>query len=113
MSYKGPSHGAVGFAITACVQNRLYCIESPESWFEDFGTAPLECGRAEITLDPDFAAVSDSTDYHVFLTELEAHHGLSVIERRPTGFILEAGGVRASLKMLSHTDINSAFAGAP
>ena len=27
---------------------RLYCLESPESWFEDFGTGRLECGRAEI-----------------------------------------------------------------
>src|SRR3984893_1494417 len=28
---------------------RLYCVESPESWFEDFGKARLdECGRATI-----------------------------------------------------------------
>ena len=25
----------------------LYCVESPDSWFEDFGTAQLSCGRAE------------------------------------------------------------------
>ena len=35
----------------------LYCMESPESWFEDFGEGQLACGKAEVTIDPDFAAV--------------------------------------------------------
>jgi hypothetical protein len=35
----------------------LYCLESPESWFEDFGRAQLTCGRAEVKIDPDFAAL--------------------------------------------------------
>jgi hypothetical protein len=30
----------------------LYCMESPEVWFEDFGQASLVNGIAEITLDP-------------------------------------------------------------
>jgi len=34
------------------------CMESPECWFEDFGIGSLECGRAEITIDPDFAAMA-------------------------------------------------------
>ena len=48
---------------------RLYCVESPESWFEDFGKGQLECGRAEVTIDPDFAAVVLLDDFHVFLTQ--------------------------------------------
>ena len=31
---------------------RLYCLESPESWFEDFGTGRLEYSRADIPLIP-------------------------------------------------------------
>src|SRR5215207_3856366 len=33
---------------------RLYCVESPESWFEDFGSAKLICGEAVVALDRDF-----------------------------------------------------------
>ncbi len=38
----------------------LYCVESPEAWFEDFGTGTITAGKAEVTLDPDFAAVVDT-----------------------------------------------------
>ena len=44
-------------------------MESPESWFEDFGTGQLECGRVEIAIDPDFAALVRLDDYQVFLTQ--------------------------------------------
>jgi hypothetical protein len=30
---------------------QLYCVESPESWFEDFGTGQLVDGRAEISIE--------------------------------------------------------------
>jgi len=53
---------------------RLYCMESPESWFEDFGESTLACGQAEVRLDPDFAAVVE----------------LRVRERTPAGFRVEA-----------------------
>jgi hypothetical protein len=45
---------------------RLYCMESPESWFEDFGEASLACGQAEVTLDPDFTAIAATDQYHVY-----------------------------------------------
>ena len=38
-------------------QRALYCMESPELWFEDFGTAKLKAGRTVIKLDADFAKV--------------------------------------------------------
>jgi hypothetical protein len=68
---------------------RLYCIESPESWFEDFGKGTLDCGRAVVAIDPNFAAAADTVDYHVFLM---AHDNqvLHVAERTPTGFTVHA-----------------------
>jgi hypothetical protein len=64
----------------------LYCMESPESWFEDFGKGRLDCGQAQVTIDPDFAAVADLDDYHVFLTQYDAHNDLCVAQRTATGF---------------------------
>jgi hypothetical protein len=50
-------------------KRQLYAVESPENWFEDFGTAQLAEGRAIIRLDEVFAqAVDTSSRYHVFLT---------------------------------------------
>jgi hypothetical protein len=69
---------------------RLYCMESPESWFEDFGTSALECGRAEVKIDPDFAALVDLEAYHVFLTEYDDHRALYVTGRTPAGFTVHA-----------------------
>jgi hypothetical protein len=47
---------------------RLYCMESPESYFEDFGEAPIE-GRVEVALRSDFAALVDTSNIQVYLTE--------------------------------------------
>jgi hypothetical protein len=69
---------------------RLYCMESPESWFEDFGKGQLDCGHAEVTLDPDFAAVVQVDDYHVFLTGYDGQSDLSVCERTSSGFQVRA-----------------------
>jgi hypothetical protein len=69
---------------------RLYCVESPESWFEDFGKGQLECGRADVSIDPDFAAVVLLDDYHVFLTQYGGHNDLSVTEQSHQGFRVEA-----------------------
>ena len=63
-----------------------YCMESPESWFEDFGRARLTGGRAEVRLDPDFAALVRTDDFHVFLTAEGETSGLYVAERSETGF---------------------------
>jgi hypothetical protein len=69
---------------------RLYCMESPERWFEDFGTSVLADGRAQVRLDPDFAATVDTDDYHVFLTEYDDNNALNVTERSATGFVVRA-----------------------
>jgi hypothetical protein len=55
----GFSHGS---------QRVLHCMESPEHWFEDFGTAKLKNGRALVALEADFAKVIKRSDYRVFVT---------------------------------------------
>jgi hypothetical protein len=77
----------------------LYCIESPESQFEDFGEAQLVRGRAQVRLDPDFAAVSDPSHYHVFLTPYGDSKGLYVASRNRKGFqVREQGGGTSRLR---------------
>jgi hypothetical protein len=69
---------------------QLYCMESPESWFEDFGSGHLTNGRAQIQLDPDFAATVSTDDYHVFIAEYDDNNGLFVTNRTKTGFEVRA-----------------------
>jgi len=69
---------------------RQYCVEGPESWFEDFGEAELVCGEASIALDPDFAAVVDTSKYHVFQTAYDTDSYLNVVEWSPRGFRVRA-----------------------
>ncbi len=68
---------------------RLFCaIESPESWFEDFGEATLESGRSEVTLDADFSHLTNTYHYHVFLTPYGDSKGLYVESRSPESFVV-------------------------
>ncbi|MHB8645972.1 MAG: hypothetical protein ACYDAR_09325 [Thermomicrobiales bacterium] len=72
----------------------LYCVEAPEAWFEDVGEAKLVNGHAEVTLDPEFAALIHTEAYHVFLTPGGDCKGLYVTNKRATGFAvgeLQAG----------------------
>jgi hypothetical protein len=75
----------------------LYCVESPESQFEDFGEAKLVRGCANVRLDRDFAAVADTGHYHVFLTAYGESRGLYVAKRTPQGFEVreQEGGASA------------------
>ena len=77
---------------------RLYSLESPESWFEDFGEARLVRGKAEVKLRADFAAVVKG-DYHVFITPYGDSNGLYVGARRRKSFVVrEQGGGNSTLK---------------
>ncbi len=67
----------------------LYCVESPEAWFEDFGEGTLTAGKAEMKLDADFAAVVDTSKLHVFCMPHDEHH-LHVAHRTATGFAVTA-----------------------
>jgi hypothetical protein len=87
---------------------RLYCIESPESWFEDFGQGTLECGRAVIRIDEDFAAAADTDDYHVFLTAYD-NRVIHVAERTPEGFTVQADGSPGEVKGGSGSNPSGSF----
>jgi len=87
-SVVGPKSAVVPFPDGT--QRRLYCMESPECWFEDFGTGELVDGQAQVQLDPGFAAVVVTDNYHVFLTEYEDNNALYVTARTSTGFVVRA-----------------------
>jgi hypothetical protein len=67
-------------------QRLLHCMESPEHWFEDFGSAKLRGGRTVVKLDGDFAKVVKLNDYRVFLTPEGDCRGLYVRRRRGPSF---------------------------
>ena len=71
------------------------CVESPESWFEDFGEGVLTNGVAVVAIDPDFGAVADTSKYHVFLTLYDDTHVVCVTDRTPDGFRVRANDAGA------------------
>jgi hypothetical protein len=111
----GGDFTVVGGAKSAAVPHpdgshrRVYCVESPESWFEDFGEGRLECGRAEVRIDPDFGAVVDLSKYHVFLSAYDTDHHLHVSNRTATGFTVEADLVLAASKGAAASDLDASF----
>jgi hypothetical protein len=64
----------------------MYSMESPESWFEDFGSGQLSGGSATVTLDPGFAGVVHGDGYRVFLTPQGDSYGLYVSNKTGSGF---------------------------
>jgi len=65
----------------------LYSMESPENWYEDFGSGQLHDGIATIALEPTFAqTVSSQVGYHVFVTPNDECEGLYVTHKTPAGF---------------------------
>jgi hypothetical protein len=88
---------------------RLYCVEAPEAWFEDYGEGKLVNGKAEVPLDPDFAAVVDPGSYHVFVTEHDDHHALTVKGRGPAGFSVHADDVVVKAKGKQAAQVSGTF----
>jgi hypothetical protein len=76
-----------------------YSMQSPENWFEDFGSGALNNGTATITLDPTFTqTVNTGTEYHVFLTPNGDSKGLYVRQKTATSFeVREQGGGASSV----------------
>jgi hypothetical protein len=70
----------------------LYSMESPESWFEDFGEARLVKGRANVKLESGFLSVVKPDRYHVFLTPYGDSNGLYVSHRGKNGFQVREQG---------------------
>lgn len=66
----------------------LYCQESPELWFEDFGEGQLQNGKARIELEPIFlktVTISDEHPMKVFVQLADDCSGVYV-KRGKTGF---------------------------
>jgi hypothetical protein len=79
----------------------LYAVESPENWFEDFGTGQLQGGKTEVSLEPGFLQTVDTAaGYHVFLTANGDCRGLYIAHKTPTGF---------EVRELGHGNANVAF----
>ena len=118
--YGGPKSAAVD---TKDYGTRtLYAVESPENWFQDFGTGQLTNGAAVIPIDPVFAeTVNLSEDYHVFLTP-NGDCALYVENKTPTSFSVRAlGGQTCSIpfdynivaKRLGYEDVRLAVTNPP
>jgi hypothetical protein len=96
VNYGGPKSAAVPHPDGS--HRLLYCMESPESWFEDFGEAKLVKGKAAVKIDKDFAGVTKTDNYHVFLSPYGESNGLYVSRRNRNGFeVREQSGGRSSL----------------
>ncbi len=80
----GNKHAVVPFPDGS--HRALYSVESPESWFEDFGRARLRRGKAQVRLDRAFASVVRTGDYHIFLSPEGESRGLYVSRLRRGGF---------------------------
>ncbi len=63
----------------------LFSVESPESYFEDFGETLLHGASVSVELDPDFAALVQRNSYQVFLTSY-GPEALYVRARRADSF---------------------------
>ena len=78
---------------------RLYSMESPESWFEDFGESALRSGRASVRIPKDFAPLIRTGDYHVFITPYGDCGGLFVANRTGTQFeVRELNGGKSNVR---------------
>lgn len=76
----------------------LTCPESPEYWYQDYGTVQLTNGRAHVDLDPilaDIIFVNSENPLRVFCTpvDMPQFNGITVTNRTERGFdILELNG---------------------
>ena len=79
---------------------KVFSMESPEVWFEDFGVGRLTGGVSAISLESKFAqTVNLAMGYHVFLTPKGDCKGLFVSSETKHGFeVRELGGGRSSVE---------------
>ncbi len=79
-------------------QKLLYCEESPEVWFTDYGIGQLVLGHAVVLLDPTFINASVTTQtYHVFVQlEDDCGNGVKVINKGINSFEVVQMGLQAT-----------------
>ena len=78
---------------------KLFAVESPQVWFDDYGSGRLNGGAVTVSLEEGFAeTVNTSTEYHVFLTPKGDCNGLYVTNETASGFeVRELGGGASSV----------------
>ncbi len=80
----------------------LTCPESPEYWYQDYGSVKLVNGRAHVELDPilaDIIFVNERNPIRVFCTpvDMPEYNGITIANRSATGFdIIEINGGKHS-----------------
>jgi hypothetical protein len=94
----GTKHAAVPLQNGQMVD--VTVMESPEVWFEDFGSGRLSGGITTISLDSKFTQIVNlSSGYHVFLTPEGDCKGLFVTSKTNHGFeVRELSGGRSSVE---------------
>ncbi|MBN1426007.1 hypothetical protein JXA88_15770, partial [Candidatus Fermentibacteria bacterium] len=100
------SGGLAGTGTKSCVVKTskgptlMYCQESPENWFEDFGEGQLVSGRAHIELDPVFletVTIDAANPMKVFVQLGDDSRGVFV-RKGTTGFdVVETQGGASSI----------------
>jgi hypothetical protein len=91
---------SVAVPFTDGSHRRLYCMESPECWFEDFGEGRLKSGRAVVKINADFAKVIKPGDHHIFFTPKGDCRGL---------YVHRQGGASFEVRELQGGKSNVAF----
>jgi hypothetical protein len=83
---------------------KVFSVEAPEVWFEDYGSGQLNGGLANISLDPQFVqTVNLSKGFQVFLTPKGDCKGLYLANETSTGFeVRELGGGESSVDFDYH-----------
>ncbi len=78
---------------------KVFSMESPEVWFEDFGAGQLGSGITTVKLDAAFVqTVGLAKGYHVFVTPNGDCNGLYVTNQTSTGFeVRELNGGRSNV----------------
>jgi hypothetical protein len=101
---KGDTYAAGSKSAVVPLQNgelvELFSVESPEVWFEDFGSGRLAGGATTVSLDPRFTqTVNLPLGYHVFLTPKGDCKGLFVTGETKGGFeVRELSGGKSSVE---------------
>jgi hypothetical protein len=89
--YIGGNYTATGTKSAAVphpdgTRRMLYCTEAPEPHFEDFGSAQLSGGQANVAIEPVFGALIQTNGYFVQLTPEGDCRGLYVTSKTSSGF---------------------------
>ncbi|MBK7433441.1 MAG: hypothetical protein IPI66_05685 [Chitinophagaceae bacterium] len=90
-----PNHGRV----------TLTCPESPEYWYQDYGSVTLVNGKAHVDLDPilaDVVFIDAQNPIRVFCTPVNMlyFNGVTIVNQTPTGFdLVELNGGTNSGKL--------------